>query len=283
MLETIREYGVERLAERGELADLRLRHARYFSALAQRHCAALRGPGQLAHLRILEVERDNILSALAFLCDAGDPYEPIDLAYALCWYWTMLGRHSEAIRWLQLALDATEGYDGQRRILVEGMHELNLMATAFGSGTDKPKSEVAARMDVLYGELGKIDPLDEPMMPLLRAILTFFRGLPEDSISALEPALASPDPWVRGAALMFRANMWENFGEPEKMRIDAADSLTLFTELDDRWGMASASTALAQLSILDGDIQAAIDRYERAADYLVEFGATSDASMMHQR
>ena len=283
MLETIREFGIERLGERAELAELRLRHARYFSALAQRHCQGLRGPGQLEHLRTLEVERDNILSALAFLCDAGDPHEPVDLAYALCWYWTMLGRHSEAIRWLRLTLDATEGYTGQRRLLVESMHELNLMATTFGSGTDKPESEIVARMKFLYRELGTIDPIDEPLMPLLRAILTFFGGMPDDSITALEPALASSDPWVRGAALMFRANMWENFGEPEKMRVDATDSLRLFTELQDRWGMASASTALAQLSMLDGDIQAAIDRFEQAADYLVEFGATSDASMMHLR
>ena len=283
MLETIREFGVERLAERGELADLRLRHARYFSKLAQRHCDALRGPGQLEHLRILEVERDNILSALAFLCDAGQPHEPIDLAYALCWYWTMLGRHSEAIRWLGLVLDATKGYDGKRRLLVESMHELNLMATTFGSGSTKPESEIVARMKDLYRELGEIDPLDEPMMPLLRAILTFFGGMPDDSITALEPALNSPDPWVRGAALMFRSNMWENFGEPEKMRIDATASLELFSQLEDRWGMASASSALAQLSMLDGDIQAAIDRFEQSADYLAEFGATSDASMMHLR
>lgn len=283
MLETIREYGVERLAERGELAELRLRHARYFSATAQRACAGLRGRGQLAHLHQLELERDNILSALAFLCDAGDPSEPLDLGYSLCWYWTMLGRHSEAIRWLQLILDSTMGFDTPRRALVDSMHQLNLMASTFGNATGQDEAGVRLRMRELYEQLGQIDPAEEPMMPLLRAILTFFGGKPEETVAALEPAVNSPDPWIRGAGLMFRANMWENWGEPDNMRVDASASLQLFTELQDRWGMASASTALAQLSILDGDIQAAIDRYERAAEYLTEFGASSDSSMLHLR
>ena len=82
---------------------------------------------------------------------------------------------------------------------------------------------------------------------------------------------------------MFRANLWENEGEPEKMREDAQASLEIFTELGDRWGMASAGTAIAQLLILDGDLEAAIVEYERAAVYLSDFGALSDATMMHLR
>ncbi|HEX2903209.1 MAG TPA: BTAD domain-containing putative transcriptional regulator [Jatrophihabitans sp.] len=283
MLETIREFGLERLAEQGELAELRLRHARYFSALAQRHCQGLRGPGQLAHLRGLEDERENIQAALAYLCDAGEPHEPIDLAYALCWYWMMIGRHSEATRWLQLVLDATRAVDSPRRVLVQTMQQLNQMATTFGSLHGQDEAEVRAQLRIRYQQLAQVDPQDEPMVPLIRAILTFFGGVPDDSIAALAPAIASPDRWVRAAGLMFRANMWENFGEPERMLEDAQASLRLFTELDDRWGMASASSALGQLRMLDGDIPAAIELFGRAGEYLIEFGAGPDATMLQLR
>ncbi|HZM67370.1 MAG TPA: hypothetical protein VFC16_13850, partial [Nakamurella sp.] len=71
MLETIREYGVERLAERAELDDARLRHARYFAALTADLDPVLRTRDQLAALEVIRVERDNILGALRYLGDCG--------------------------------------------------------------------------------------------------------------------------------------------------------------------------------------------------------------------
>ncbi|GAA3349122.1 hypothetical protein GCM10020358_70110 [Amorphoplanes nipponensis] len=72
MLETIREYGLERLAEAGETEQLRVAHARYLLALAGAAEPELRRGDQLSWLRRLAVEHDNLHAAVRAAVAAGD-------------------------------------------------------------------------------------------------------------------------------------------------------------------------------------------------------------------
>ena len=65
MLDTVREYVLERLAESGGLAAARGAHAEYFAALADEARVGLRGPEWLRWQRRLELENDNLWAALA--------------------------------------------------------------------------------------------------------------------------------------------------------------------------------------------------------------------------
>jgi predicted ATPase len=65
LLETIRDYALERLAGGGDWVRTHDRHAAYFQALAEPSEADLAGPGQLAWLRRLETEHDNAWAALS--------------------------------------------------------------------------------------------------------------------------------------------------------------------------------------------------------------------------
>jgi predicted ATPase/class 3 adenylate cyclase len=79
LLETIREYGEERLAETGETEDLRAGHAEYFSQLALDLSGELYGPHQIEASRRLAAEHENLLAATNHAIDAGD----VDLALRL--------------------------------------------------------------------------------------------------------------------------------------------------------------------------------------------------------
>jgi predicted ATPase/class 3 adenylate cyclase len=72
LLETIRQYGEERLAEWGETETLRIRHAGFYAALLARAAERYYGPEQVAWARQVNPERDNIRSALANAIDAGN-------------------------------------------------------------------------------------------------------------------------------------------------------------------------------------------------------------------
>ena len=73
MLDTVREYVLERLAESGGLAAARGAHAEYFAALAEEARRELRGPEWLRWQSRLELENDNLWAALAYARDAPDP------------------------------------------------------------------------------------------------------------------------------------------------------------------------------------------------------------------
>jgi predicted ATPase/DNA-binding SARP family transcriptional activator len=106
MLDTVREYVLERLAESGKLAAARGAHAEYFAALAEEARLELRGPEWLRWQRRLELENDNLWAALASARDAPDAAVAIRLG-TLGWYFGLAERVSEGRRFLDLALSAT--------------------------------------------------------------------------------------------------------------------------------------------------------------------------------
>ncbi len=94
MLETIREFGVDRLAERGEAEAARERHARGSPTSSTSLPSGSTGPGQLHAASRLDAERENILAALRFLGDSGEAATALRLAVELSWYWVILDNDS---------------------------------------------------------------------------------------------------------------------------------------------------------------------------------------------
>jgi non-specific serine/threonine protein kinase len=102
MLETVREYGLERLAANGEEAAIRRAHAAYYSALAE--SSDLWGPAGQGWLTRLETEHHNLRAALDWHLVCGDADGAQRLAGSLWQYWYMCGRFAEGRRWLERAL-----------------------------------------------------------------------------------------------------------------------------------------------------------------------------------
>ena len=107
MLETIREYALEMLADSGELEATEEIHARYFLALAEQSEPELFGHQQ--HLWVDRLTRDseNIRVALQWLLAGQQQELLLRLAGSLGWFWYMCGRLSEGMLWLEHALRGT--------------------------------------------------------------------------------------------------------------------------------------------------------------------------------
>ena len=106
MLETIREYGWERLAEAGELERMQRAHAACFLALAEEAEPALTGPQQGTWLQQLATDHDNLRAALAWSTASQEPEMGLRLAAALARFWSIHGHLTEGRDWLERALAA---------------------------------------------------------------------------------------------------------------------------------------------------------------------------------
>ncbi|MEV0699792.1 AAA family ATPase [Saccharopolyspora sp. NPDC050389] len=269
MLETIREYGLERLAEQGTLTGVRDLTARYFAELVARYDSLLRGPEQLDALRVLRAEYDNLLGTLRHFCDIGDAGGAIGLAVNLIWYWQMLGRHPDAAYWLGEAVAVPAERPSVERDIAEGTLLLNAIATQ-GSLVDDSIKELRALIDRL---------LSYPELPDIGGALIAvgLASLEEtEASSAIIQRLADgPDGWLAGLARMFRAQSAENEGHLGQVRSDVTAALDCFAEAGDRWGLATALPLRALLRQYDGDLDGALADLNEAKRLAREFGSLS--------
>ena len=127
MLDTVREYVLERLAESGGLAAARGAHAEHFAALADEARVELRGPEWLRWQHRLGLENDNLWAALAYARDARDPAVAVRLG-TLAWYFALADRVSEGRRFLELAVAATDD-DAPVELRIEQLGGLCYIAT----------------------------------------------------------------------------------------------------------------------------------------------------------
>ncbi|HSH78927.1 MAG TPA: adenylate/guanylate cyclase domain-containing protein, partial [Herpetosiphonaceae bacterium] len=104
MLETIREYALERLDQGGEADETRRRHAAYFLQVAEEAEPQLAGRQQIAWLNRLELEHDNLRAALRWAIDCGDAATALRLVGSLSRFWHDRGYAGEGRQWLAQAL-----------------------------------------------------------------------------------------------------------------------------------------------------------------------------------
>jgi predicted ATPase/DNA-binding CsgD family transcriptional regulator len=105
MFETMRAFALEQLAADGELHPAQQRHAAFYLDLAEEAAAPrLDGPGGLALVSRLELEHDNMRTALRWLLDNGDRERGVQMAGALWSFWEVHGHVGEGLTWLDAAL-----------------------------------------------------------------------------------------------------------------------------------------------------------------------------------
>jgi predicted ATPase/DNA-binding SARP family transcriptional activator len=104
LMDTIRQYGQEKLNETGQLAVLSNRHREFYLDLAERAAPQLRGSNGNVWMTRLMNEHDDIRAALRWSLTAGDGEKLARLALALGWFWYLRCFFQEGRRWFEAAL-----------------------------------------------------------------------------------------------------------------------------------------------------------------------------------
>jgi predicted ATPase len=262
MLETIREYALECLADSGEQSAARRAHAAYCLVLAEEGNPELM-PTERAHwLSLCDVEIGNFRFALDWLFQTKDLDWALRLCVGMFRFWDMREHLTEGRVRLETVLRlAGAGHTKERaRIL----HFLGALATTQG---DYPAAERFLEQCLsLYEELGDESGIAASLNAL--AVWARDRGDYAAAQSNFERSLASwrmlPDPLAIARCLHNLANVVKARGDYPRARWALREATDIFEQLGDRSGAAWSVNQLGDIAREQGDLAAARNLYQRA-------------------
>jgi predicted ATPase/DNA-binding SARP family transcriptional activator len=308
MLETLRAYGAERLAEAGEAETVAARHTGWCLDLAEEaatHRTARRW------LRRVAADYDNLRAALDRAMAARDPDTALRLAAALGWYWWTtrtqegrqrlaavialadgrpptpeLARALQAVAMTEVSMTPTqEAVDAARRSqeLLERFGDRwgaafskLLVAWAemqrFGPTIDGAR--LVEEADAVFGELG--DPWGEAFANHSRfAMEAYLRGLDraEESVQrAVERFRALDDQWGLGQSLFSKGEFASARGDVDAAAASYEAALAAAGDWGPGWVVLASMVRLGTMVALQGDAARSATIYAQAADLIRRAG-----------
>ncbi|MBQ0981181.1 winged helix-turn-helix domain-containing protein [Micromonospora sp. M61] len=279
MLETVRAFCAERLAEAGEADQLRRAHTAYFLEFAWTASDHLRCAEQLHWLRRLDAERDNLHAALRRATAAGDTSDAAGMVAALSFYWWLRGMRGEAARLAANVLDllGAEAPPGLSEEFALCVYNSSLAG--------------AGHLPSLGNQRSVIRSLDRaPRQPFLLYLSGISTGPPSGGAEHVEELmrelrrLVGPDVWINalGAMGSGSALMWS--GEWDRARSALTTALDGFRSTGDRWGCMITLGALGELAAWQGDPETAGAHMDEAMGLVEALGSAVDqADMLRTR
>jgi len=170
MLDTIREYGLERLEEKGEAEASRDRHATYFARLADRRWPELvRGDDPTWTLSRVQSEVRNLHSAIEWSLERGRSEDVLAIGSGMYPFWASFGYLHQGKRWLEQALELPSPADSRRGYALAGLGDLALQEEDFETAKRANEESVA-----LFRELD--DPFGVAVNLTQLASIALFQG-----------------------------------------------------------------------------------------------------------
>ena len=236
VLESMREYALERLEEAGELEEVCRSHALYYVALAERAEPKLTGPEQGVWFSRLEWTQDNLRAALRWLLDHDEGEQAVRLAAALGYFWEAHGYMAEGRRWLEGALARASDVNPHVR------------------------ARALSRLGALLVWMAD----DEAEHP--RAVLT----------EALELARSVQDPVTSARSLFYLGVLVGQVTKDwDQGRRHVKEALTSWEEAGDVWGIAYTLTYLGVIEFRQGHHHEAMPLLEEGLAQFREIGDLS--------
>ena len=274
MLETIREYGLERLAESGEEETFRTRHAEEFARLAEA-AYELRDQAEAEWSSRLDRDHDDLRAALDWLSKTN-PDAALELAGTLGWFWFTRGYLAEGEARLRAALDASAA---NARVRTRALTASGSIAARIGM-VEEGRLRLEDAVDSLGGELGDRKET-AAALEALGWLLFYDAGDDSASLAAFEEARSIRqdlgDRAGETRALVGVCQVLVALGEVE--RAEALSHELLDRGKDDVRTRHFAIHFLADCSLIRGDCVEAEDRYRESLRAALELGDVFETSI----
>ena len=311
LLETVAEYAGERLDEAGARERTEHVHLTYYRELARTTDPLLRGPGQLAAIARLEIEYENLRTALRHAVALRDEQESICLILSLARYWHLRDARIEARNWSrevqtlgpdpfvepvrpaaplwERCTDTPPPWSGE--VLAEarrGVHLVHLacMDTELGAWQTRQAQEKLRVIAQTY-EPGLPQTCRSPGSLWFFAVMLSGEAdrLFEVIHATVHTCRTTPGyEWELAAALQMRANLRANRSDlAGEASLDAEEALEIYRGIGDLWGTAEALAARGEANEKQGDYHRAATDYEAAIELAEQLGAPAQVAVLNAR
>ena len=273
MLETIREYALERLAASGEAETFRRRHATFFLRLSEEAEPKIRSAERSTWRKRLEVEHDNLRAALRWTLENQEAEMGLSLAGALLAFWRVSNQDHEGRSWCEQVL-AQPGAKARTTARAKALLAAGVMTRYLGDLQEAQRLlEESVSIGQEGGTAGKrslahaLTGLSH--VALLQGNLGAARELGEESMRLFREV---GEAWGTALALNFLGRATLEMGDLVAARVLLEESAALFRIIGDRQRLALPLNALGLVALRQGDYVSARAHYEEALAVSQETG-----------
>lgn len=281
MLETVREFGRERLAASGETSAARAAHARWHHQLVTRAAAELIGPHQREWLERLDLEHPNLRLALDWL-ESEEPLGPaLAMAAGLSWYWWYRGLYAEGRARLH-AVVARPTARRDPRAWAAAMDGLGLLVRAQGDIAQAVRIHEQAL--AVWRELGTRDQLADGLFFYGLALMYAGDQLARQVlVECLQLARTLPQPHWLGGTLWALGRTLRYRGELAAARDAIEESLERARTSGNPSGIAVSLWGLGEIQMDLGELDTALATLQDALRRLWDLGEIWSAILCLER
>ncbi|MEV5123051.1 BTAD domain-containing putative transcriptional regulator [Streptomyces decoyicus] len=310
LLETVGEYAGERLDEAGERAATERRHLVAYRELARTTDPLLRGPSQRAGMERLELEHDNLRTALRRALAARDEHEALCLVLSLQWFWSLRDHRSDARHWATAVGALGPNPFAPPAEPAPDLHESPIDNPPPMAPDQLLEARREVRLVALSSRDSDFEALRDPaMQEELAGMLTVYRtGMPQtckvpgalwyyavlitgrfDELtvlvdSAVQACRDFGYEWELGYILQFRSKILNDRpdGLAQAAR-DADEALRTFLRIGDAWGAAEALSGRGETHERRGAYALAARDYRAATVHAENVGAHGQTLLLRCR
>ena len=284
MLDTVRAYGLERLAEASEDSFTRNAYARYYLEFAETADPQLRTKTQARWFRALTAEQDNVNAAIRWAIAQDDADTALRFVRALGYYWVQRG-HGEADAISREVLAMTP--PPLTKQLAEARVICALLAAGWNWNIDLIREPLAEALNALnsfgtdYGSdaYGSFHPL----VAMAEPVLMQFDGAIDQAQHHFERYSTSRDPWLHAMGQVYLAAYAQSLGTLDGAEDQCRAGLAELRVLGEQWGVAIALTQLAEFAELRADHATSIAAITEAARIGRELSVWGDLTYVQAR
>jgi predicted ATPase/DNA-binding winged helix-turn-helix (wHTH) protein len=279
MLETVRAYGLERLAEAGEDAASRDAAARYYLELTETADPQLRTNAQARWFRALTAEQDNLNAAIRWAVAHQDADTALRIVRAMGYYWVQRG-YGEADALCREVLALTPPPMTMK--LAEARVICALIAAGWNWDIDRIRQPLTEALEVLNG-FGADYAAFHPLVAMAEPVLMQYDGATDRALQQFERYIASRDPWLRAIGKVYVSSYAISLGRLDGAEDRCREGLAELRAIGEQWGVAVGLTMLAEFTELRGDHAASIEALSEAAALGRETGVWGDLGYVEGR